>query len=337
MFASEIFETTIFENDGFRAVRAGQNGWNIVSTQSGQVVGTERNAQKARDIAKQLDNARLKVQGNKLQYTTSDGKKITGTPKEVMKEAAKTDPKIKTKFQRALQRSKLLTKRVLGGGWKGLLMTGQAIAQWGVYTDNVLTLQEFWSEMYPAGHPLAQGSPYAEDAFDRVLLPMRIAAATAIGTVLVAELKRAKKARQLYKFIRAFRLMSNGLLLIPGVGWLLRILIFVLTEGAIFVAGWAIQEYGPQLFEKVITWELETLEDAIFGTNKASDRPEDIDSAPTKQEILQRMARDPNMRDRNSNSAGDSSTSSSSGNNTDVDDGPNLDSSGKVDLDKIDL
>ena len=127
------------------------------------------------------------------------------------------------------------------------------------YYIEVQALDAMWENTYPKGHTLAKGSQYAQEAYDKVLTPIRYASFAQAATVMALQVSKLIKLGRVRRIVTAINVATAPLVAVPGVGWLAKAVIFALTEGAIWAAGWAVNKYGRELFHYVLNNEYDEM------------------------------------------------------------------------------
>ena len=196
-----------------------------------------------------MKKAPLTVENGKLNLKLPKGKVIANAkPSEIVKQSLG-----KKAFGTLKQTSAGKIARLIG---KSLLLKltlgAQGAAILAEYYLEVDALDTMWESTYPKGHTLAIGSPYAQEAYDKILNPIRYATFAQAATVMALTVSRLIKAGRVRRIVSALHVATAPLMAIPGVGWLAKALIFALTEGAIWAAGWAVNRYGRELFHYVL-------------------------------------------------------------------------------------
>ena len=207
-----------------------------------------------------MKKAPLTVENGKLNLKLPTGKVISDAkPSEVVKKSLGKKAVAKLKATSASKIAKIIGKSLL----LKLSLGAQGAAILAEYYLEVDALDAMWESTYPKGHTLAKGSPYAQEAYDKILNPIRYATFAQAATVMALTVSRLIKAGKVRRIVTALHVATAPLMAIPVAGWLAKALIFALTEGAIWAAGWAVNRYGRELFHYVLNNEFdEMLDDA---------------------------------------------------------------------------
>lgn len=309
MIVGEILK----END-FRVVRS-NNGFNVVSRQSGEVVGNYKIRSSASAMADQLNT------GPKI-VSTSDGKvraefngqRFNGTPKEVSEQLAKLDdaPIDVDDLDKASKTGTSKAGRfitfLLRAKVFAFIGAAQLVPVVATYFQQREMMTEVW-KIYPEGHPFALGSPYAQEQIDRTMQPYLNAMYAAIAVIAVDVLVSMISGG---KALRVLRTIYAGVPPAGPWGLILKGVMFALTEGALLAATWTIQRYGPDFFtamanDKFDEW-IGLQNDETVSTNSSS-RTSEPDGEEAKQTILNKIRRELNNQEPEDNE--EPSTSSS--------------------------
>lgn len=287
----KVFDIITESNNEFRVVRDQSRGvFNIVNS-NGQVVGTERIAGAARSKAAELNNGpRISVNNNGTIKTEIEGKSSNGSPKDVL-EDLEADGKVKKGKVAKASAAAGRTARRIGGFLIRLkifsfLAAAQVVPVFLRYTEQRAALIELWAEIYPEGHPYAKGSPYAEEMINKTLQPYLMAAYAAIGAIAAETLLRSFRAGQALRIVRSIYAAIP-----PGSPWtaVVKVIMFVVTEGAVLTATWAIQKYGPDFFAAMAN---DKLDEYFTGESEATTTPAPRAPNVDEDEVAARVARD---------------------------------------------
>ena len=266
-----------------------------------------------------MNKAPLKVEGAKITYNAG-GKTYSGTPSDVLNNLAKDDVvspgngKKKGVWPKTLQKSKSRAAKVARFfgklTWLKFVGGAQVLAIWYNYANQVAALDTMWESTYPTGHPLAKGSPYAQQAYDNVVDPLRASAATAAAVIAVDVLYSLARGGKTARVVKAINLASTPFMAVPGVGWIIKGLIFVATEGGLWALGWFIQKHGPDLFQAIFNNSLDEYvttklvgDEVQVKTHGVSTKPSqaelqkivDKDKSPSPSPSVSTEPRDPNV------------------------------------------
>lgn len=271
----------------------GSGGFNIVGP-NGNVVGTEKIPGQARAQAEKLNaaskNAPLKATKQGLQLRLKDGTVLSNkSPSELLKELetkkvpGAKDILKKTKGWRA--RASRLYKILMRSTLLKLSLVGQGVAIMTTYFQDVEAFKSLWAATYPEGHTLALGSPFYQVAADQTLKPLQYSAIAAAATVMSLEMSRIIKAGKIRKITRALHIATLPLLGIPVIGWVAKAVMFAITEGAIWAAGWTIQKYGPDLFHYILNNQVDDVMEDLKGIVVTPPPPAKADQNEIKNKI----------------------------------------------------
>lgn len=243
----------IVESD-FKVVKA-SNGFNIVGP-NGQVVGTEKIPGTARAKAAELNKSPLTVNNGKINLKLPNGKVVTDAkPSEVVKKSLGKKAIARIKATSAGRIARFIGKSL----FLKLTLGAQGAAILTEYYLEVDALDTMWESTYPKGHTLAKGSPYAQEAYDKILNPIRYATFAQAATVMTLTVSRLIKAGRVRRIVSALHVATAPLMAVPGIGWFAKAVLFALTEGAIWAAGWAVNRYGRELFHYILNNEFDEM------------------------------------------------------------------------------
>lgn len=274
----------IVESD-FKVVR-GTDGFNIVGP-NGNVVGTERIAGNARAKAAELNNSPLTVKNGKLNYKLPDGTELS--EKHPRNLAKQLDEKMPGKLGNWLGKAKRVAAVFAKVGIIKISLGAQGAAILYEYFEDVEAFKAIWAATYPRGHTLALGSPYYQEAADATLKPLQYSAFAAAATVMSLEVSRLIKAGKVRRIVSALHKASAVLVVGGPVAWAFKAIIFALTEGAIWAAGWTVQRYGPTVFHYILNSTLEDVLDDLKDMAIAPPPADPIDVEEIKNAIRQEL------------------------------------------------
>ena len=289
MIVGEILK----END-FRVVKDG-DGFNVVSRQSGEVVGRHRIRGGAAAMARDLNNGpKFTPKTNGTYQLELDGKTYSGESDKVLEELVEDGKASKDAPKKAKAKGTAITKRIgriiVKAGVFKLIFAAQLAQVYAVfhrYASQRAALEEMWAEVYPEGHPYAKGSPYAKEMINKTLTPYLSSAYAALGALATEMLLRALRAG---KAIRIARGITAAIP--PASPWtaVAKGLLFVVTEGAVFAATWFIQKYGPDFFTAMAN---DKLDEYITGRSSETVTPSPSAPSVDENEVADQVANDP--------------------------------------------
>lgn len=229
-----------------------------------------------------MKNAPLTYDQDGLKYKLEDGAELKNkSPSDLAKELEKTDsPKAKTLSEKIKGWKAGARRWMTAFGKIGLIkisIGAQGAAIMYKYFQDVAAFKEIWAATYPSGHTLALGSPYYQEAADATLKPLRASAVTAAASIMAIEIARLIKAGKAARVARGINAASTPLLAVPKLGWAAKAIIFALTEGAIWAAGWTIQRYGPTLFHYILNNTIDDILEDLKGTAEEPADPVDVE------------------------------------------------------------
>lgn len=233
-----------------------------------------------------IKKAPLTVENGEIIHKAKDG---TVTKSKKPSEVAK-----KTLSQKALSKLKQTSVGKVASviGKVGLLKLSLGAQGAAIIAEayfELLAFNKMWEDTYPSGHVLAKGSPYATKAYNAVRDPILYASFAQAATVMALEVSRIIKAGKVRRIVTALNAATTPLAAIPGAGWLAKALIFALTEGAIWAAGWAVNKYGRELFHYILNNEFEEMFNDIVSLGKPPKPAKEVDVNAVKDAIKKEL------------------------------------------------
>jgi hypothetical protein len=155
--------------------------------------------------------------------------------------------------------------------------------------EDKAAFKEMWQATYPAGHTLAIGSPYHEQAVKNIVKPIEYSAYAAAAVVCTASAYNMIRLGRAAKLARAVTIGTTPLMVGGPIGWIIKGVLFALTEGAIWAAGWTIQRYGPDLFHYWMMNSAEDMKDDLMSIGKSDPPPVEQDIEAVKAKIKKEL------------------------------------------------
>jgi hypothetical protein len=238
-----------------------------------------------------MKKAPLKVsKSGELQLRLKDGTVLKNkSPAQLVEALEKLDTPNKPKVGKWREKAGRYLKGFTRVGLIQLALVGQGLLILKRYTEDVGAFKELWAATYPVGHPLALGSTYYQVSADATLKPLQYSAFAAAGAVMAVELARLIKLGKITRIIRFINAATAPLVAVPIWGWVIKAIIFALTEGAIWAAGWTIQRYGPDLFHYLLSNTAEDVFDDLKGIVKNPPPAADSDKTKIKNAIKKEL------------------------------------------------
>lgn len=241
-----------------------------------------------------MKKAPLTFKGGELQYKLDDGTVLKSkSPSDLANQIADSKSP-KAKFgKKVTSKAKVAGKKIAVFFTKSVLLKLTLGAQGFMILkkmgEDKAAFKEMWQATYPAGHTLAIGSPYHEEAVKSIIKPIEYSAYAAAAVVCTASAYNIIRAGQAIKILRAINVGTTPLMATGPVGWIIKGVIFALTEGAIWAAGWTIQRYGPDLFHYWMMNTAEDMKDDLMSIGKSDPPPVEKDINALKDKIKKEL------------------------------------------------
>ena len=229
-----------------------------------------------------MKNAPLTYDEDGLKLKLEDGTELKNkSPSDLAEELKNNDsPKAKTLSEK-IKNYKAKAQRFMSALTKVAIVKisigAQGAAIMYKYFQDVAAFKEIWAATYPSGHTLALGSPYYQEAADATLKPLRYSAITAAAGIMALEVSRIIKTGKVRRIVTALHKLTAPLAVVPGAGMVLKLVIFALTEAAIWAAGWTMQRHGPTLFHYVLNNSIDDILEDMKGTSEEPADPIDVE------------------------------------------------------------
>ena len=221
-----------------------------------------------------------------VKYRPKDGKVQTfkGSAKDVLKQMGNSGDKGALKGlarigKNANKYAKWAERAVKGASFLGMgYVAYDAVANW---AEERAAIRELFKNVY-------QGSALdTNNAVYRKLMSYHTKnAATQIGIAVASEAVQLIAAGKIVKMLRYARALQVGFAA-TGVGAIIALLVWILTEGSMWMAKWWFQKYGPEWFQSSALEMFEKVEGDIVPKPKLPD----VDQSEVKSE-LEKAAKD---------------------------------------------
>ena len=169
-----------------------------------------------------------------------------GSPKEVLQQMGKSGDKgalrgLARIGKNASKYNKYAVKALYGASFLGLGYVGyDAFTNWLAERDalNTLFKNVYQGSVLDTNHPV----------YNSIMVYHTKTAAATIGAAVASEAVQLIAAGKIVKMLKYARALQVGFAA-TGIGAVIAVLIFALTEGSMWMAKWWFQKYGPEWFQ----------------------------------------------------------------------------------------
>lgn len=201
-----------------------------------------------------------------------------GSAKDVLKQMGKTGDKgalngLARIGKNASKYAKWAERAVKGASFLGMgYVAYDAVANW---AQERAEIRELFTNVYQ-GSNLDTNDP----AYKKLISYHTKTAAVTVGAAVASEAVQLIAAGKIVKMLRYARALQVGLAA-TGVGAVIALLIWILTEGSMWMAKWWFQKYGPEWFQGSAIEMFEKVEGDIVPKPKLPD----VDQEEVKSEL----------------------------------------------------